>query len=171
MTRAVFSLREIVFNEQVRRHQREKSKSLDQSEIFDADSERSLLDKVAQLLLQRFKTYETSGQPWEVEACFWVLKFGGTVQSEIGIELLRTVGGLLTLIRGTILQMGIGDSREDLRAVPQLIAPMVEFEVLHRKVLDKQSELQKLDEGAVDWLIILDRIAKIQTAAHSSNAE
>ena len=161
-TKAVFALREIVFFEQGRRRNRIKVNPYDKFGILDESNEEALCNMLTQRLCTWFINNKATGQPYEVEACFWVLNFGGSLSREIGKELLKTPAGIITLIRGSLLRFGLSGAQGGLQGVPKLLAPIVEFEILHQIVRNSLPELLKLDSTASDWLEILNRSSESQ---------
>lgn len=157
-TTAVFALGDLVFHEQGKRHRWEESKSTDTTGLLDQDEEAHLCNAVGLRLLQRFQNDRPIGRPYEIEACWWALRFAGRWRVEIGKELIETAGGIVVLMRGTLGHFGSLPSADERRAAARLIAPMIDFETLNNAVQVQLKQLVELDPGAEKWPHILDRI-------------
>ncbi len=157
-TNSVFALRDLVFHEQRKRRQREVSKSSDTSMLMDKEAELELCQEVARRILQHFKNHPPTGRPYENEACTWTTSFKGSWQSDIGGELLRTAGGVATLLRGILERMGSLPSKQELRDAGEILAPIAAVEALYQATSQHREALIQLGEDVDDRLDTLDRI-------------
>jgi predicted KAP-like P-loop ATPase len=169
-TTAVFALVDLVFHEQRKRLQREDEKSSDTTGLVDKEAELELCQEVARRILQHFKSNPPMGQPHENEACAWTLHYGGSWRPDIGKELLRTAGGLVVLMKGPLGGLTAILSVEDRKVVPQVLAPMVEFELLRTAVQTQLKQLIVLDQAATDWSRKLDQIGEAMASDDGQEA-
>lgn len=157
-TNSVFALRDLVFHEQRKRHQSEDDKASNTTGLLDKEVERDLCQGVATRLLQHFKRNQPIGRPYENEACRWTLSFGGAWQPDIGKELLRTAGGVATLLRGVLEGFGSLPSVDERRGAAMLLAKMLGAADLYQGVETHREKLIQLGEDVDERLRILDRI-------------
>lgn len=157
-TTAVFALGDLVFHEQGKWHQREDAKSSDTTGLVDKEAGLELCQEVARRLLQHFKNNQPIGLPYENEACRWTLSFGGSWRPDIGRDLLRTAGGVATLLRGIIEAFGSLPSDTDRRGARKILADMLKADDLYQAVQAHREALIQLGENVDERLRILDRI-------------
>jgi hypothetical protein len=169
-TTAVFALRDLVFHEQGKRHQREDDKSPDTTGLLDKEAELKLCEGVATRLLQHFKNNQPVGRPYENEACRWTLSFGGAWQPDIGKELLRTAGGVATLLRGVLEGFGSLPSVDERRWAAKLLAKMLGAADLYQGVQTHREKLIQLGEDVNERLHILDRIRSASVSREGQEA-
>ncbi len=157
-TNSVFALGDLVFHEQGKRHRRMESKSTDTTGILAETGEREICDEVARRLAGHFRNHVPAGRPYEVEACWWALRFGGSWRPDIGNRLILTAGGILTLLRATLGRFGELTQVNERLVAARLIVPMVDFETLCEAVKVQLKQLIDLEPRAADWPRELDRI-------------
>lgn len=164
----VFALQELVFHEQGRRHRQEKYRSADTSGGLDEAGERQLCDEVAKRLAEHFRNVAPAGRPYEMEACWWALRHGGAWRSDIGRELIRTAGGIVTLLRATVGRFGELTQINERLAAARLIQPMVDLESLSQTVEEHQGELIALDPKAADLPQVLKQLREAAALSKGS---
>lgn len=156
---AVHAVRDVAFRESYKIHHNQDAGSLAFSAVLRPEQDRALREIAAERLLRSLQSTPPMARPCEVEACFWAWDHGEGHRPDIARELLKSPGGTLTLLFGTLGRCVDSNHPDELRAIPGLLERFIPYVEFLERVDSMRPELLAFDsQGASGMLEKLDQV-------------